>query len=85
LDLLHVQHPPAGASTLIVSLGLITTPWKLGILLASIVLLVLLAIMINRLAGIQYPLWNPLPFRVEEEIIAQAKHLAHESTEDVSE
>ncbi|HEY4032554.1 MAG TPA: HPP family protein, partial [Ktedonobacteraceae bacterium] len=85
LDLLHVQHPPAGASTLIVSLGLITTPWKLGIILASIVLLVLLAMMINRLAGIQYPLWNPLPFRVEEEIIARAKQLAHESIEDVPE
>jgi CBS domain-containing membrane protein len=83
LDLLHVQHPPAGTSTLIVSLGLITTPWKLGIILASIVLLVLLAIIINRLAGIQYPLWNPLPFRVEEEIIAQAKQLAHENTEEV--
>lgn len=80
LDLLHVQHPPAGASTLIVSLGLITIPWKLGIVLASIVILVLLAIIINRLAGIQYPLWNPLSFRVEEEIIAQAKQLAHERT-----
>lgn len=85
LDLFHVQHPPAGASTLVVSLGLITTPWKLGIVLVSIILLVLLAIVINRLAGIQYPLWNPLPFRVEEEIIAQAKQLAHESTEEVPE
>jgi CBS domain-containing membrane protein len=85
LDLLRVQHPPAGASTLIVSLGLITTPWKLGIVLASIVLLVILATIINRLAGIQYPLWNPLPFRVEEEIVAQAKQLAHERTEEMPE
>ena len=77
--------PLAGASTLVVSLGLITTPWKLGAVLASIGLLILLAILINRLAGIHYPLWNPLPLHVEEEIIVQAKQLAHESTEDVPE
>jgi CBS-domain-containing membrane protein len=52
--------------------------------LASIVLLVVLAILINRLAGIQYPLWNPLPLHGEEEIIAQAKQIAHESADDVS-
>jgi CBS domain-containing membrane protein len=85
LDLLHVQHPPAGATTLIVSLGLITTLWKLGIVLASIVLLVVLAILINRLAGIQYPLWNPLPLHGEDEIIAQAKQIAHERIDNVPE
>ena len=83
LDLLHVQHPPAGASTLVVSLGLITTPWKLGAVLISIALLVLLAIIIHRLAGIRYPLWNPLPFRVEEEIITEAKQRAHDRTEEM--
>lgn len=83
LDLLHVQHPPAGASTLVVSLGLITTPWKIGAALISIILLVLLAIIIHRLAGIRYPLWNPLPFRVEEEIVAEAKQRAHDRAEEM--
>ena len=84
LALFHLQHPPAGTSALIVSLGVITTPWKLVTLLAAVALLVVLAIVINRLAGIQYPLWNPLPCRVEEEIIAEAKQIAHEEAEDVS-
>jgi CBS domain-containing membrane protein len=83
LELLHVQHPPAGASTLVVSLGLITTPWKIGAALISIILLVLLAIIIHRLAGIRYPLWNPLPFHVEEEIVAEAKQRAHDRAEEM--
>lgn len=78
LDLFHIQHPPAGASTLVVSLGLITTPWKLGAVLGSIVLLVLLASIIHRLAGIRYPLWYPLPFCIEEEIVAEAEQHAQD-------
>jgi CBS-domain-containing membrane protein len=53
-------HPPAGATTLIISLGLMTHPWQLLLLLVAVVLLTLQAFVINRLAGIPYPLWNPL-------------------------
>ncbi len=53
-------HPPAGATTLIVSLGILTKPWQLLLLLVAVVLLTLQAFAINRLAGIPYPLWNPI-------------------------
>lgn len=57
--LLRVSHPPAGATTLIVSLGIIDRPIDLLIIEAAVVLLVLQALAINRLAGVPYPLWNP--------------------------
>lgn len=53
-------HPPAGATTLIISLGLITKPSLLIVLLVAVMILTLQALAINRLAGIPYPLWNPV-------------------------
>ena len=53
-------HPPAGATTLIISLGFITKPWLLLVLLVAVMILTLQALAINRLAGIPYPLWNPI-------------------------
>ena len=53
-------HPPAGATTLIISLGILTRPFQLLLLLIAVVLLTLQALAINRLAGIPYPLWNPI-------------------------
>lgn len=50
-------HPPAGATTLIVSLGIVTTPWHLLIIECAVALLTVQAILINRHAGIDYPLW----------------------------
>ena len=35
-------------------------PWQLVFLMGAVVLLTLQAIAINRLAGIPYPLWNPV-------------------------
>jgi CBS-domain-containing membrane protein len=58
---LRVPHPPAGATTLIVSLGLIATVPKLGVLMLGVLLLVVQGLAINRLAGIPYPLWSPRP------------------------
>jgi CBS-domain-containing membrane protein len=58
--LLKSPHPPAGATTLIISLGLLTKPWQLVVLMLAVVLLTLQAIAINRLAGIPYPLWGPI-------------------------
>jgi CBS-domain-containing membrane protein len=56
--LLDVVHAPAAATTLIVSLGIITTPAHLGIIELAVALLVLKALALNRLAGIAYPLWS---------------------------
>lgn len=56
--LLRAPHPPAAATTLIIALGILTKPWQLGVLMLGVVLLALQAIAINRLAGIDYPLWG---------------------------
>ena len=53
---LNVPHPPAAATTLIVSLGLVTRPAYLVILEAGVALLVVQAIIINRLDRCEYPL-----------------------------
>lgn len=57
----RVPHPPAGATTLIVSLGIIREPWQLGVLMIAVLLLVVQGFVINRLAGIDYPSWSPRP------------------------
>ncbi len=44
---------PAGATTLIVALGIVTRPVYLVVIEVAVVLLVLLAAGINRLAGIE--------------------------------
>ncbi len=56
-----VPHPPAGATTLIVSLGIMREPEQLAVLLLAVALLVLQGFVINRLAGIPYPAWSPRP------------------------
>ncbi len=56
--LLDVSHPPAGATTLIVSLGIISKSRELVIIEVAVFLLVIQALGINRLAGVRYPIWN---------------------------
>lgn len=56
--LLRVSHPPAGATTLIVSLGILSDPTYLLIIEIAVVLLTLQAFAINRLAGLNYPIWE---------------------------
>ena len=56
--LLRADHPPAGATTLIVSLGIISKPKELVIIEVAVFLLVAQALLINRLAGLPYPLWS---------------------------
>lgn len=55
---LGVVHPPAGATTLIISLGIITKPFQLLMIEVAVALLTLQAIGINRLTGQDYPLWS---------------------------
>jgi CBS domain-containing membrane protein len=57
----RVPHPPAGATTLIVSLGILREPEQLLVLMLAVVLLVVQGFAINRLAGIDYPIWRPAP------------------------
>jgi CBS-domain-containing membrane protein len=56
----RVPHPPAGATTLIVSLGILREPEQLVVLMLAVVLLVVQGFVINRLAGIPYPVWRPV-------------------------
>jgi CBS domain-containing membrane protein len=58
MALLRVSHPPAGATTLIVSLGIISQPKELVIIEVAVILLTIQAFAINRLAGIPYPVWK---------------------------
>jgi CBS domain-containing membrane protein len=55
---LNVEHPPAAATTLIVSLGMITEPLHLLIIEIAVLLLVIQALVINQVAGIEYPYWS---------------------------
>lgn len=55
--LFKAAHPPAGATTLIISLGIVTRPSYLAVIELAVALLTLQAIAINRAAGIDYPLW----------------------------
>lgn len=50
-------HPPAAATTLVISLGIVAKPAQLGILELAVFVLTIQAIFINRLAGLDYPLW----------------------------
>jgi CBS domain-containing membrane protein len=54
---LKAVHPPAGATPLIVSLGIVTAVSRLIIIEAAVALLTVQAILINRRAGIDYPFW----------------------------
>ena len=56
--LLGISHAPAGATTLIVSLGIISRARELVIIEVAVFLLVVQALVINRFAGLPYPLWG---------------------------
>lgn len=56
--LLRVEHGPAGATTLIVSLGFMTTPASLALLMGGVVFLALLGLLIDRLVGLPLPYWS---------------------------
>tara|TARA_R100001440_G_scaffold29665_3_gene47716 strand:- start:7687 stop:8457 length:771 start_codon:yes stop_codon:yes gene_type:complete len=54
----RVPHPPAGATALIVSLGLMHQIEQLPVLMAGVLLLLFKAFVFNRLAGLAYPVWS---------------------------
>ena len=57
--LLKVSHPAAGATALMISLGIVTSPGEWLELLGAVVLLCAMGVGVNRWAGITYPLWSP--------------------------
>jgi CBS domain-containing membrane protein len=54
-----VLHPPAGATALMISLGIVSSPGEWLAFLGAVVLICAMAFVVNRLAGIDYPLWSP--------------------------
>ena len=58
MALFQVSHPPAGATTLIVALGIISQPRELIVIEIAVILLTAQAFVINRIAGIRYPIWR---------------------------
>lgn len=58
LIILSASHPPAGATTLIVGLGLLATPALLAVMALGVILLTIVAWLLNRLLGIPVPVWS---------------------------
>lgn len=56
--LLDVIHAPAASTTLIVALGIVTSPLDLLVLQMAVIALTLQGIAINRAEGIRVPLWS---------------------------
>lgn len=54
-------HPPAGASTLVVSLGLLKQPLDVAALCVGGMAVALIAFVFHRLRGVDYPFWAPRP------------------------
>lgn len=61
LLLVRSPHAPAGATTLIVSLGLIRTPSNLAIMFGAVCLVTAGSVLYNRLSGAPMPLWRTVP------------------------
>ena len=57
---LHVRHPPAGATTLIVGLGVVPEPAKFLAVVGGAALTAYGAMLVHRVAGNPYPVWRPL-------------------------
>jgi CBS-domain-containing membrane protein len=56
--LLKAEHAPAGATTLIVALGILPNPIDFLFLMGAVVMLVILAFIVNRAFAIDYPTWK---------------------------
>lgn len=56
---LRALHPPAGATSLLVSLGFVRAPIELLLMFGGVVLIVAAGFALNRLAGVEVPWWAP--------------------------
>lgn len=59
LILFNLDHPPAASTTLIVSLGLMSSVAELAVLMLAVAFITAQAVAMNRRAGFPYPLWKP--------------------------
>lgn len=59
MTLARSEHAPAGATTLIVALGIMPKAIDFAVIMLAIAVLTLLGLAINRYCGVEYPLWNP--------------------------
>ena len=65
MTLARAEHAPAGATTLIVALGILPLLADFVTLMIAVFALTVLGLAINRLFGIAYPYWKPLePYRL---------------------
>jgi CBS-domain-containing membrane protein len=53
-----IAHPPAGATTLIFSLGHLPHAWQILVVTAGIWLAAMLALVIHRSSGREFPVWR---------------------------
>ncbi|MGK5498132.1 HPP family protein [Streptomyces sp. URMC 125] len=58
LKLLDAPHPPAGATTLIISLGILTSASELLAMALAVVLVTVLGLALNRLLAVRQPVWR---------------------------
>jgi hypothetical protein len=61
----HASHPPAGATTLIVSLGLLSTPTDLAVAAAAVTLVTAADWLFNRATGQAMPIWYARPAQAD--------------------
>jgi CBS-domain-containing membrane protein len=59
LRLVRAAHPPAGATTIIVSSGLLAKPHQIAAVVTGVVLITAAGCVLNRLLGVPAPLWAP--------------------------
>lgn len=59
ITLVRAIHPPAGATALFVTLGILKDPEQLAIVFAGVVIISACACALDRLAGIPMPIWSP--------------------------
>ena len=58
LILFHALHPPAGATTLIVSLGLLDTFHAVMMIAVGVIIITVVGWLLNRALGVPVPLWS---------------------------
>jgi CBS domain-containing membrane protein len=58
MSLLGLVHPPAGATTLICSLGFLPSWWHVPVVCASVAVLTLVIRVLQRATGQSYPWWD---------------------------
>ena len=57
--LTDILHPPAASSCLIAALGLVKSEYHIIAMMITICLICLQGYIMNKLAGVKYPLWSP--------------------------